>query len=126
MSASNPTPPTAGAGTVAGAITSAGGPSNAQAVASLVDNLKSAARQGAGGVPDAVHQIAQLDPAYADKSLAASKTAWGSLAVLGLTIVAQKLDLGWGADVINLVAGAGVLIGLRLLTSAKVTSLLPK
>jgi hypothetical protein len=113
MSATVPVPPTA---TTTNAITQATGKT------SLVTNLGDALASGARDAPDAIRAVAQLNPALADKALAQSKTLYGIIAVQGLTALVHYMGWGWAPDVVAEVAGAVVLICLRLATSAPITA----
>jgi hypothetical protein len=79
-------------------------------------------------LPDLVHKLERVDPAAAEqlagKALVASKTVWGGIATIGITWLVGRFDLGWGADVVSLLAGGAVIIGLRIYTSAPIAGLL--
>lgn len=84
----------------------------------------------ANDLPSLLAAAETQDPALATaltgKALAASKTVYGSAAVLLITWAVGKLGLGWGADTITLIAGGLVLVGLRVITSGPITGLFRK
>jgi hypothetical protein len=89
-----------------------------------------AAVAAARDMPDLIHRLERADPAAAEqftgKALVASRTVYGGLATIAITWLVGRFDLGWGADVVSLVAGACVIVGLRICTSAPIASLLTR
>jgi hypothetical protein len=79
-------------------------------------------------LPDLVHKLERVDPAAAEqlagKALVASRTVYGGVATIAVTWLVGRYNLGWGADVVSLVAGGAVIVGLRIYTSAPIASLL--
>jgi hypothetical protein len=77
-----------------------------------------------------VHKLERVDPAAAEqlagKALIASRTVYGGIATIGITWLVGHFDLGWGADIVSLVAGGAVIVGLRIYTSAPIAGLLSR
>ncbi len=84
----------------------------------------------AKSLPDLVDKLQVVNPTLAQqfvgKSLAASKTPWGTLLLPVVAYAAARYGLGWGPDVDALVAGVAVLVGsyaMRAVTSIPITGL---
>ncbi len=82
----------------------------------------------AKNLPQLIAFLSAADPKLADaikgKSLIASKSPWGTLAVTVVSWAAAHWGLGWSDDTCNLVAGAGVVLGsyaMRYITRAQIT-----
>lgn len=93
----------------------------------VVQKSRDAAIAAAKDVPTLIAGLETADPAMAQaitgKALAASKSVYGGIAVLMVTWLASKFNLGWGADTITLVAGGLVLTWLRMVTFAPIAGL---
>ncbi len=81
----------------------------------------------AQSVPDLVNRLQTADPALAQqlegKALLASKTPWGTLACAGVAYVATKYGFHWDETTVDLVSGAGLLVGaylMRLVTTSPI------
>lgn len=81
-------------------------------------------------LPGLVANLEKLDPngtllqQIVGNGLATSKTVWGGLAILVLTQVSAKYNLGWGPDFITILIGLGAIAWLRIKTLGPITGLL--
>jgi hypothetical protein len=61
-------------------------------------------------IPDLISKASTFDPDLAakwtGKALLASKTLWGSLAIIVVTAVVKRYTLGWDENTVDTVAGA--------------------
>ena len=95
-----------------------------------VTTVEDLAVRDARTLPELVDKLQVVNPTLAaalvGKSLAASRTPWGTLLLPVVAYVAARFGLGWTPDVDALVAGVAVLIGsyaMRVVTSAPITGL---
>ena len=93
----------------------------------IVDEAIAAAKS----LPDLIGRLEQADPQLAQqlqgKSLAASRTPWGTLAAALVAWLSSRYGLGWDDQVSALVGGLGLLAGaylMRALSSAPIRGLL--
>lgn len=103
-----------------------GTPNSANAPTTPADQAVSLARD----IPSLIKQAAVIDPDLAakwtGKSLAASKSPWGSLAGGVVSWLVAHYGIGWDAATCDLVAGAGVLIAsyvMRAITELPITGI---
>ena len=102
----------------------------ARAAGTLGNAAENAAIREARDLPDLIKRLEVASPALAaqfvGKSLAASRTPWGTLLLPVVAYVATRYGLGWTPDVDALVAGITVLIGsyaIRTATRVPITGL---
>lgn len=95
-----------------------------------VTTAENAAVREAKDLPDLIHRLEVVNPPLAaqfvGKSLAASRTPWGTLLLPVVAYLAARYGLGWTPDIDALVAGVAVLVGsyaMRFLTTTPITSL---
>ena len=95
-----------------------------------VTAAENAAVREARDLPDLIRKLEAVNPVLASqfvgKSLAASKTPWGTLLLPVVTYLAARYGLGWTPDIDALVAGVAVLVGsyaMRIVTATPITSL---
>lgn len=103
-----------------------GSPNSANAPTTSADRAVTFARD----IPSLIRQAAITDPDLAakwtGKSLAASKSPWGSLAGGVVSWLVAHYGIGWDAATCDLVAGAGVLIAsyvMRAITELPITGI---
>lgn len=103
-----------------------GAPNSANAPTTPADQAVGFARD----IPSLIKQAAVFDPDLAakwtGKSLAASKSPWGSLAGGIVSWLVAHYGIGWDAATCDLVAGAGVLIAsyaMRMITELPITGI---
>ena len=97
---------------------------------SAITAAENAAVREARDLPDLIRRLEVANPALAaqfvGKSLAASKTPWGTLLLPVVAYLAARYGFGWTPDIDALVAGVAVLVGsyaMRCLTATPITSL---
>ncbi len=97
---------------------------------STLKTAETAAVREAKDLPDLIRKLEAVNPALAaqfvGKSLAASRTPWGTLLLPVVAYLAARYGLGWTPDIDALVAGVAVLVGsyaMRFMTSTPITSL---
>ena len=100
------------------------------AIPAFGTKAENAAVREAKDLPDLLRRLEAVNPALAaqlvGKSLAASRTPWGTLLLPVVAYLAARYGLGWTPDIDALVAGIAVLIGsyaMRCVTSTPITSL---
>ena len=100
------------------------------AIPAFGTKAENAAVREAKDLPDLLRRLEAVNPALAaqlvGKSLAASRTPWGTLLLPVVAYLAARYGLGWTPDIDALVAGVAVLIGsyaMRCVTSTPITSL---
>jgi hypothetical protein len=100
--------------------------------AAMVDGAIAAARN----LPELTKNLRAVDPAlaqqFAGKTLIASKTPWGTIAITAVAYLSTKYGLGWdqitvlGMPLDQLVAGAGIIVGayvMRLITNSPIAGI---
>lgn len=105
-------------------------PSAGSFASSAVTAAENAAVREARDLPDLIRRLEVANPVLAaqfvGKSLAASRTPWGTLLLPVVAYLAARYGLGWPPDIDALMAGVAVLIGsyvMRFMTSTPITSL---
>lgn len=95
-----------------------------------VSTAENAAIREARDLPDLIDRLQVASPTLAaqfvGKSLAASRTPWGTLLLPVVAYLAARYGLGWTPDVDALVAGVAVLVGsyaMRAATRVPITGL---
>ena len=99
------------------------GPSTGLAASAMtVTAAENAAVREARDLPDLIDRLKVVSPPLAaqfvGKSLAASRTPWGTLLLPVVTYLAARYGLGWTPDVDALVAGVAVLVGSYAMRAA--------
>jgi len=107
--------------------------SDTTAVPPVRSRAADAAVAAAQDVPTLIANLKAVDPGMAEqlagKSLAASKSPWGTVAVAGVAWASAKWGLGWDQGTCALVGGLGILVGsylMRYVTTSPIASILPK
>lgn len=95
-----------------------------------ITTAENAAVREAKDLPDLIRRLEAVNPLLAaqfvGKSLAASRTPWGTLLLPVVAYLAARYGLGWTPDIDAVVAGVAVLVGsyaMRYVTSTPITSL---
>ncbi len=92
------------------------------APAITVTPAENAAIREARDLPDLINRLESASPALAaqlvGKSLAASRTPWGTLLLPVVAYLATRYGLGWTPDIDALVAGVAVLVGSYAIRAA--------
>ncbi len=85
-------------------------------------SAENAAVRAARDLPDLIDRLESASPALAaqlvGKSLAASRTPWGTLLLPVVAYLATRYGLGWTPDIDALVAGVAVLVGSYAMRAA--------